>query len=102
MVVNPSMKANCHCPLCAVHDEHKARLGYGLLWEAIPLYELLEEATAHAKECAPRTVEEIRQCAEKAVRAQICPCCASEQTIIDSVVDEFMRRLVAADSEMFE
>ncbi|MCB0345366.1 MAG: hypothetical protein KDD66_09610 [Bdellovibrionales bacterium] len=77
-------------------EQQAPRLGNDLLWEAIPLYELLDEAAARSEECACGTEEEMRRCAEQVIMSRICTCCTSEKSVIDSIVDEFVRCLVKA------
>lgn len=61
--------------------------------EAIPLDELAALAKAHRAECSARDEETIRRCAEDIVRAKTCCCAASQVTIVNALVEDFMRAI---------
>jgi len=61
--------------------------------EAIPIDDLVRMAEADIKTCSVHSEQVIRQCAEKVVRAELCPCASSVDSIVDAVVDEYLRRL---------
>ena len=41
----------------------------------------------------------IRQCAEKAVRSELCPCASSVDSIVDAVVEEYLRQSGSGNGE---
>lgn len=61
--------------------------------EAIPIEELarLARADVDANSGCSETV--IRERAESVVRAKLCPCASSVDSIVDAVVDEYIRQL---------
>ena len=61
--------------------------------EAIPIDNLVKMAEADINACSVKNVHAIRQCADKVVREELCPCASSVDSIVDAVVDEYMRRL---------
>jgi hypothetical protein len=50
-------------------------------------------AEADISDCGVQSEQVIRQCADKVVREELCPCASSVDSIIDAVIDEYMRRL---------
>lgn len=70
--------------------------GYDHIWDAIPYYKLMECAAKQAEQCRHEPPEEIRACAERMVRANICACCHDEDCIIQPLVDEFVRKVESA------
>ena len=68
--------------------EHKD--GYA---EAIPIEKLVKMAETDIKACSVHSEQVIRQCADKVVREELCPCASSVDSIVDAVIDEYMRRL---------
>ncbi len=58
--------------------------------EAIPFAELLEIARARITQCNAHSRPEVYQCALQVVRQKLCPCAASEEQIVNAVVDEFL------------
>ena len=69
---------------------------YDQVWDAIPLFELLDYAVEHSDKCSPRSENEIRECAKSIVQNNICFCCRSEETIIETITDEFIRQMKTA------
>jgi hypothetical protein len=65
--------------------------------EAIPIDALVEMAAADIKLCSVHSETVIRQCAEKVVRAELCPCASSVDSIVDAVVEEYLRQLGSGD-----
>ena len=61
--------------------------------EAILIDNLVKMAEADINACSLKNVHAIRQCADKVVREELCPCASSVDSIVDAVVDEYMRRL---------
>ena len=61
--------------------------------EAIPIDSLVKMAEADINDCSVQNEQVIRQCADKVVREELCPCASSVDSIVDAVVDEYMRRL---------
>jgi hypothetical protein len=43
--------------------------------------------------CNVQNEQFIRECADKVVREELCPCASSVESIVDAVIDEYMRRL---------
>ncbi len=58
--------------------------------EAIPFEELLEIARSRIGQCNARSRPEVYQCALQVVRQKLCPCAASEEQIVNALVDEFL------------
>lgn len=58
---------------------------------SIPFEELLEIARARIDQCSARSRPEVYQCALWVVRQKLCPCAASEEQIVNALVDEFLR-----------
>lgn len=83
------------CPLCRSSVTRQPQAGQDLLWDAIPFFELLEIAKSKIGDCADKSEQEIRRCAEQVVRSQICSCCSEEPTILKSIVEEFVKKLRA-------
>ena len=61
--------------------------------EAIPIDKLVKMAAADINACSVQSEEVIRQCANKVVLEELCPCASSVDSIVDAVVDEYMRGL---------
>jgi hypothetical protein len=61
--------------------------------EAIPIDKLVTMAEADINACNAQSEQVIRQCADKVVREELCPCASSVDSIVDAVIDEYMRRL---------
>jgi len=61
--------------------------------EAIPIDKLVKLAEADINACKAQNEQVIRQCADKVVREELCPCASSIDSIVDAVIDEYMRRL---------
>ena len=61
--------------------------------EAIPLDDLEKIAEAVGRECTTRSEGEVRACAERIVRAKLCPCASSVKPLVDAVVAEFRRHV---------
>jgi len=61
--------------------------------EAIPIDNLVKMAEADINACSVQSEKVIRQCANKVVLKELCPCASSVDSIVDAVVDEYMRRL---------
>ena len=61
--------------------------------EASPIEKLVKMAATDINACSVHSEEVIRQCADKVVRAELCPCASSVDSIVDAVIDEYMRRL---------
>lgn len=61
--------------------------------EAIPIDYLVKMAEADINACGDKSEQVIRQCADKLVRQELCPCAASVDSIVEAVIDEYMRRL---------
>jgi|GEM_PF-3007178 len=59
--------------------------------EAIPFEELLEIARSQIRQCNARSRPEVYQCALQVVRDKLCPCAASEEQLVNALVDEFLR-----------
>ncbi len=93
MPVGTVVQNQVKCPVCETKVSQGSAPGRDLLWDAIPLFELFEIAKAKAGDCASKSEDEIRNCAEQVVRSQICGCCSGEATIIDSIVEEFVQKL---------
>lgn len=77
---------------CVVRKENN-QLGYDIIWDAIPFYELLDYAKVHHDICSIKSDDEIRLCADQVVRSVICPCCADQEQIINTIVEEFISQL---------
>src|SRR5690606_26562984 len=54
---------------------------------------LLDHAVAKSDECSPRSENDIRSCARDIVRDNICICCRSDETIIETITDEFIKQM---------
>ena len=63
--------------------------------EAIPIEKLVKMAAVDIKACNVHSETVIRQCAEKVVRSELCPCASSVDSIVDAVVEEYLRQLGA-------
>jgi hypothetical protein len=63
--------------------------------EAIPIDNLVKMAEADINACSVQSEKVIRQCANTVVLKELCPCASSVDSIVDAVVDEYMRRLVS-------
>lgn len=61
--------------------------------EAIPIDELVQLAKTDIASCGDCSEKSIRKCAEKLVRDKLCPCAYSVESIVDAVVDEYIRQL---------
>jgi hypothetical protein len=61
--------------------------------EAIPIDDLVKMAAADINVCNLHSETIIRQCAEKVVRSELCPCASSIDSIVDAVVEEYLRQL---------
>ncbi len=61
--------------------------------EAIPIDKLVKMAEADINACSVQNEQVIRQCADKVVREELCPCASSVESIVDAVIDEYLRRL---------
>ena len=61
--------------------------------EAIPIDNLVKMAEADINACSVQSEKIIRQCANKVVLKELCPCASSVDSIVDAVVDEYMRQL---------
>jgi len=72
---------------------------FDFVWDAIPLFELLEEARENADNCYPELEEKIRACATQVVRRGICHCCREEETVVSALTDEFIRQLKISATE---
>jgi len=71
-----------------INRDHKD--GYS---EAIPIDNLVKMAEADINACGVKSEQVIRQCADKVVREELCPCASSVDSIVDAVIDEYMCRL---------
>ena len=63
--------------------------------EAIPIDNLVKMAEADISACSVQSEQAIRQCADKVVREELCPCASSVDSIVDAVIDEYMSRLAS-------
>ncbi len=61
--------------------------------EAIPIDKLVEMAEADINACSIHNEQVIRECAGKVVREELCPCASSVESIVNAVINEYMRRL---------
>ena len=66
--------------------------------EAIPIDDLVKMAAADIDVCNLHSETVIRQCAEKVVRSELCPCASSVDSIVDAVVEEYLRQLGSGNS----
>lgn len=66
--------------------------------EAIPIDKLVKMAAADISVCAVHSDKAIRQCAEKVIRSELCPCASSIDSIVDAVVEEYLRQLGSENS----
>lgn len=82
-----------------VRRKRKASQSYDHIWDAIPLFELLGHAVEQSSKCCPNSEIEIRECARNIVRNNICFCCRSEVTIVESITDEFIRQMEKTDQK---
>ncbi|MBK6599220.1 MAG: hypothetical protein IPG25_15600 [Proteobacteria bacterium] len=60
---------------------------------AIPIEELTRLARADCNTSNGCTKKGIRERAETVVRAKLCPCASTVDSIVDAVVDEYVRQL---------
>ncbi len=68
--------------------------------EAIPWEELMAIARADMNACKDKHCKEtLRECAEKIVQSKVCPCAADSASIVQALVDEFLRQLGAGKSD---
>ena len=67
--------------------------------EAIPIDNLVKTAAADINTCGIQSEQAIRQCADKVVREELCPCASSVDSIVDAVIDEYMRQLGSSKTE---
>ena len=61
--------------------------------EAIPIEELARLARADFSASSGCSKQVIRERAESVVRDKLCPCTSTVDSIVDAVVDEYMRQL---------
>lgn len=61
--------------------------------EAIPIDDLVSLAKIDVAACGDQSDATIRKCATKLVRDKLCPCASSAESIVNAVVDEYMRQL---------
>ncbi len=61
--------------------------------EAIPIDDLVKMAAVDINVCNVHSETVIRQCAEKVVRSELCPCASAVDSIVDAVVEEYLRQL---------
>ena len=66
--------------------------------EAIPIDDLVKMAAADIKVCTVHSDKAIRKCAEKVVRSELYPCASSVDSIVDAVVEEYLRQLAACQT----
>ena len=71
-----------------INRDHKD--GYS---EAIPIDNLVKMAEADINACGVKSEQVIRQCADKVVREELCPCASSVDSIVDAVIYDYMCRL---------
>jgi hypothetical protein len=67
--------------------------------EAIPIDDLVKMAATDIKACNVHSDTAIRKCAEKVVRSELCPCASSVDSIVDAVVEEYLRQLGPGNSD---
>lgn len=58
--------------------------------EAIPFEELLQITRSRIMLCNTHSRSGVYQCALQVVRQKLCPCVASEEQIVNALVDEFL------------
>jgi len=61
--------------------------------EAIPIDELVCLAKIDIAACGDQSDATIRKCATKLVQHKLCPCASSVESIVNAVVDEYIRQL---------
>lgn len=69
------------------------KLGNDMIWDAIPLEDLVDLAVKRSKECGLKSKEEIIVCATEIVKKELCPCVSKEKLIVEAVVDEFYKKV---------
>ena len=74
-------------------EKETPQSSYDQIWDAIPLFELLDYAIEQSNKCCLHSESEIRECAKSIVRNNICFCCRSEESIIDAITDDFIRQM---------
>lgn len=61
--------------------------------QAIPIDYLVKMAEADINARSDQSEQVVRQCADRLLRLELCPCVSSVDSIVDAVDDKNMRRL---------
>ncbi len=77
-------------------EKETPQSSYDQIWDAIPLFELMDYAVEQSNKCVPDSENKIHECAKSIVRNNICFCCRSEETIIEAITDEFIKQMKMA------
>ena len=63
-----------------------------------PSYQVWAHYESYQTVCNVHSETVTRQCAEKVVRSELCPCASSVDSIVDAVVEKYLRQLGSGNS----